>query len=50
MPIKVRTKDPDKFLYTYAFTDEGSNVNICSEVVVKKVGVPVSGSNIISYM
>ena len=46
VPIKVWAKDPDKFLYTYAFIDEGSNVNMCSETLVKKLGVSVSGSNI----
>ena len=30
----------------YTFIDEGSNVNMCSETLVKKLGVPVSGSNI----
>ena len=33
-------------MQTYAFINEGSNVNICSETLVKKLGVPVSGSNI----
>ena len=46
MPVKVWSKDPDKFLYTYAFTDEGSNVNMRSETLVKKFGVPVPASNV----
>ena len=40
------SKDSDKFLYTYAFIDKGSNVNMCTETLVKKIGVRVSGSNI----
>ena len=46
VPVKVWARNPERFVYTYAFIDEGSNVNMCSEDLVKKLGVSVSASKV----
>ena len=42
VPVKVWGPDPAKAEYTYAFTDEGSSVNLCSQDLVKRLGVPIT--------
>ena len=43
-PVKVWGSDPTKVEYTYAFIDEGSSVSLCSQNLVQRLGVPVSGT------
>ena len=46
LPVKVWYKDPRKFVYTYAFIDEGSSVNMCSASLVERLGVSVENGNV----
>ena len=42
VPVKVWGPDPAKAEYTYAFIDKGSIVNLCSQDLVKRLGVPIT--------
>ena len=46
VPVKVWANNVDKFVYTYAFIDEGSNVNMCSQRLVEDLNLPVSYTNV----
>jgi len=46
VPVKVWADDADKFVYTYAFIDEGSNVNMCSQRLVEELNLTVSSTNV----
>ena len=39
IPVKVRAKDSDKTVITYAFLDNGSNSSFCTESLLKQLGV-----------
>ena len=39
IPLKVRAKDSDKTVTTYAFLDNGSNSSFCTESLLKQLGV-----------
>ena len=45
LPVKVWASNPEKPILTYGFIDEGSNVNLCSEKLAKRLGVPLTATN-----
>ena len=46
VPVKVWTNDPVKPVLTYAFIDEGSNINVCSSHLGERLGVSTSATNV----
>ncbi|KAK3745376.1 hypothetical protein QZH41_001404 [Actinostola sp. cb2023] len=38
VPVKVKAKDKDKVIETYAFLDQGSNTSFCTERLVRRLG------------
>ena len=44
--VKVCYDDPSKYVCTYAFIDEESNVNMCSAELAERLGVPVKWGNV----
>lgn len=39
VPVKVKGKNSDKVLETYAFLDNGSDVTLCDEKLVEDLGI-----------
>lgn len=39
IPVRVRAKDSDKSVITYAFLDNGSNSSFCTESLMKQLGI-----------
>ena len=39
IPVRVRVKDSDKSVITYAFLDNGSNSSFCTESLMKQLGI-----------
>jgi len=39
IPVKLKTRDNDQSVLTYAFLDNGGNSSFCSESLVKQLGV-----------
>ena len=46
VPVNVWFKDSSKQVSTYAFIDEGSSVNLCSERLVKRLGLLVTATHV----
>ena len=46
VPVKVWANDPGEHVLTYAFIDEGSNINMCSSHLAKRLGVSTSATNV----
>ena len=46
VPVNVWFKDSSKQVSTYAFIDEGSSVNLCSERLLKRLGLPVTATHV----
>ena len=46
VPVRVWTNDPGKHVLTYAFIDEGSNINMCSRHQAKRLGVSTLATNV----
>ena len=45
VPVKVWAHDPGDYVLTYAFIDEGSSVNMCSDRLAKRLGLSPSATN-----
>ena len=46
VPVKVWSANPSNCVSTYAFIDEGSNINMCSSRLADRLGVPISATNV----
>ena len=46
VPVKVWSANPINCVNTYAFIDEGSNINMCSSRLADRLGVPISATNV----
>ena len=46
VPVEVCGEDPHKCICTYAFIDEGSNVNLCSSSLAERLGISMAATNV----
>ena len=45
-PVKVWSANSSTYVNTYAFIDEGSNINMCSSRLINRLGVSTSATNV----